>query len=62
MEVNSVEGNHTFTIDALGVDVDLKPGVEQVVQIDNAQAGEYVFYSKNSTDVENNMQGLLVVK
>jgi plastocyanin len=62
LELSSVEGNHSFTIDELNVDVDLKPGTEEVVEISSPKAGEYKYYSKNSTDVENKMEGILTVK
>lgn len=62
LELSSTEGNHSFTIDELNIDVDLKPGVEEVVEITSPKTGEYRYYSNKATDVENNMEGMLVIK
>jgi uncharacterized cupredoxin-like copper-binding protein len=51
---------HNFSIDALGIDVDLPPGATEEIVI-NAPAGEYEFYCNVPGHKEAGMVGTLVV-
>lgn len=51
---------HNFSIDALGIDVDLAPGATEEVVI-NASAGEYEFYCNVPGHKEAGMVGTLIV-
>ena len=51
---------HNFSIDALGIDVDLAPGATEEVVI-NAPAGEYEFYCNVPGHKEAGMVGTLIV-
>jgi uncharacterized cupredoxin-like copper-binding protein len=52
---------HNFSIDALGIDVDLAPGSEEQVVI-NAPAGTYEYYCNVPGHKEAGMVGTLVVE
>jgi probable HAF family extracellular repeat protein len=52
---------HNFSIDALGVDVDIAPGATEEVVI-NAPAGEYEFYCNVPGHTEAGMVGTLIVR
>lgn len=51
---------HTFTIQALGIDVKLGPGTGKVVSLEEVPAGEYVFYCRVTG--HESMDGVLTVK
>src|SRR5919112_902010 len=51
---------HNFSIDALGIDVDIAPGATEQVVI-NAPAGEYEFYCNVPGHKEAGMVGTLTV-
>jgi plastocyanin len=51
---------HNFSIDALGIDVDMAPGATEQVVI-NAPAGEYEFYCNVPGHKEAGMVGTLIV-
>ena len=51
---------HNFSIDALGIDVDIAPGATEQVVI-NAPAGEYEYYCNVPGHKEAGMVGTLIV-
>lgn len=61
VELSSIEGDHTFTIDKLNVDQEIEEGGEQIVEFTPEEAGEYTYYSNTSDDIENNMEGTMTV-
>jgi uncharacterized cupredoxin-like copper-binding protein len=52
---------HNFSIDALGIDVDIAPGTAEQVVI-NAPAGEYEYYCKVPGHKEAGMIGTLTAE
>lgn len=62
IELSSIEGDHTFTIEELSIEQEIEEGGEQIVEFTPKEAGEYTYYSNNSTDIENKMEGTMTVK
>ncbi|HEV2106688.1 MAG TPA: cupredoxin domain-containing protein [Thermomicrobiales bacterium] len=58
---NNGAAPHTFTIDELGIDVELAPGEEQMITI-NAPAGTYEYYCAVPGHAEAGMVGTMTVE
>jgi plastocyanin len=62
IELSSIDTTHTFTIDALNINKEVKGGQTEIVEFEPTTVGEYIFYSNTTTDRQNNMEGKLIVK
>jgi plastocyanin len=62
IELTSLDTAHTFTIDALNIDREVKSGETEIIEFKAEKAGEYTFYSNKSADRLNKMEGKLIVK
>ena len=62
IELTSLDNDYTFTIDELNIDEEIESGSEEIVELAPKEAGVYTFYSKNKTDMENDMQGTITIK
>lgn len=62
IELTSVDTAHTFTIDALNIDHEVKAGGTEIIEFKPDKAGEYTFYSNKPNDIRNKMEGKLIVK
>lgn len=62
IELTSLDTTHTFTIDELGIDREVKAGGTEIIEFKPEKVGEYIFYSNKPTDKQNKMEGKLIVK
>ena len=62
LEVTSSDSNHTFTIDELEIDQEIKAYATEVIEFIPEETGEYTFYSNTREDKAQKMEGKLIVK
>jgi len=61
-EVTSLDVDHTFTVDDLNINVQVKGGQTSVLEFIPTEAGEYEYYSSISGQKDSGMKGTLTVE
>lgn len=62
IELVSLDSEHTFTIDDLGIDQKVKGGGTEIIEFTPEKKGDYTFYSTIAEDRAKGMVGKLTVK
>ena len=61
-EITSLDVDHTFTVDKLNINVQVKGGQTTTIEFTPSEVGEYEYYSSISGQKDSGMKGMLTVE